>query len=77
MLTQTAPKASLEAHIAALQGRHHDLEERIAREQRRPAPDASLLQTLKRRKLLIKDDMTRFEGVLRSLRPRGQAQAAA
>jgi len=56
---------SLKARIAALRGRHMELEDRIAREQRRPAPDAARLQALKRRRLRIKDEMARFEGVLR------------
>lgn len=46
-------------HSAALVARHAGLEARIADESRRPAPDQSLLATLKKQKLVIKEALDR------------------
>lgn len=59
--------ASLAARITALRKRHSDLESRIGRELSRPAPDSATLGRLKRHKLMIKDEMSRYEGLLRAL----------
>lgn len=56
---------SLKARIVALRGRHREVDARISSEQQRPVPDAAQLQALKRRKLRIKDELARYEGVLR------------
>lgn len=66
---------SVQARVAALRGRHMALEDRIALEQRRPAPDAARLQSLKRRKLRVKDEMARYEGVLRLVEARVRGPA--
>lgn len=42
----------------ALTVQHHNLEAALAAEMRRPMPDAFALQRLKRRKLLVKDEIT-------------------
>lgn len=60
-------KDALAARITALKARHFELEAKLVREQARPAPDSVQLGRLKRRKLLIKDELARYEGVLRSL----------
>ena len=44
-------------YIAALQARHEGLERRIKDEMNRPAPDVGMLQSLKRQKLKIKEEI--------------------
>jgi hypothetical protein len=43
------------SHAAALQSKHEGLERRIREEMSRPAPDETILQTLKKQKLRIKE----------------------
>lgn len=43
------------AHFHALQTKHMGLEGRIAAENARPLPDASLIATLKKQKLRVKE----------------------
>ena len=43
------------AHIAALQAKHSGIDRRIADEVARPMPDMSMLATLKKQKLKIKE----------------------
>ena len=45
------------SHAAALQSRHEGLERRIQEEMSRPAPDVAVLQTLKKQKLRIKEEL--------------------
>ncbi len=42
------------SHVAALQAKHEGLERRIREEMSRPAPDNTMVQTLKKQKLRIK-----------------------
>lgn len=58
---------SLRARLAALRGRHQELKERIVQELKRPAPCSIQLQRLKRRKVRVKDELARHEGLLRTL----------
>lgn len=44
-------------HMTALQAKHDGLERRIRQEMNRPAPDVAMLQSLKRRKLKIKEEI--------------------
>ncbi len=44
-------------HVSALQVKHAGLERQIIAELARPAPDTAMLQTLKRRKLRIKEEL--------------------
>ena len=44
-------------HLAALQAKHAGLEARIVNELQRPAPDASVIASLKKQKLRLKDEM--------------------
>lgn len=46
------------SHIVALQSKHSGLEQRIREEMNRPVPDNSVLQTLKKQKLQIKQEIT-------------------
>ena len=45
------------SHIAALQSKKAGLEERIQAELARPVPDDSVLKSLKRRKLRVKEEI--------------------
>lgn len=45
------------SHVAALQAKHEGLERRIREELNRPAPDESMVQTLKKQKLRLKEEI--------------------
>ncbi|TMV06416.1 DUF465 domain-containing protein [Ruegeria sediminis] len=69
-------KFSLKVRMAKLRQRQSELKARIVEELKRPAPCSTTLQQLKRRKLRIKDDLARHEGILRTLdalAPRAQS----
>lgn len=51
---------SLSTHLAMLQDKHVKLETMIGDENHRPHPDFGLLQTLKKQKLLLKEEMERL-----------------
>ena len=46
------------SHVAALQAKHEGLEQRIRDELSRPAPDDTTIQTLKKLKLRIKEELS-------------------
>lgn len=46
------------SHVAALQAKHEGLERRIREELNRPAPDEAKIQTLKRQKLRLKEEIS-------------------
>lgn len=46
------------SHISALRMKHAELEEKLEREENRPLPDTSLIHSLKKQKLHLKDVMT-------------------
>jgi hypothetical protein len=46
------------SHAAALQSKHEGLEQRIREEMTRPQPDEALIHDLKKRKLMIKDELS-------------------
>ena len=46
------------AHLAALEAKHALLDRQILDESHRPQPNQSVLATLKKRKLLLKEEMT-------------------
>jgi len=52
-------------HIEALKAKHASLEHAINRETARPQPDDDALCSLKKRKLLIKDEITRLSEPLK------------
>ena len=52
---------SLQGHIAELSRRHQVLEKQIETEKAHPAADPVKLSELKRRKLQIKDEMSRLK----------------
>lgn len=45
------------SHVSALQLKHAGLERQIERELSRPMPDNAVVQTLKKRKLRIKEEL--------------------
>jgi hypothetical protein len=53
---------SLENHLAALEQRHEALDKEIAKELVHPAADELKLAEMKRRKLLLKDEIAKLRG---------------
>jgi hypothetical protein len=51
---------SIEAHLAELQKRHRALEDEISDARAHPSTDDLKIVELKRRKLLVKDEMARL-----------------
>lgn len=52
-------KVMQEAHLSALSAKHSLIDQKIAAEIRRPLPDQSLLATLKKQKLRLKEEIVR------------------
>ena len=52
---------SLEAHLAELERRHRALEAEIAEARSHPSDDDLQIVELKRRKLLVKDEIARLQ----------------
>ncbi len=48
------------SHVSALQLKHAGIERQIHEELSRPIPDAVVVQSLKKRKLRIKEEISRF-----------------
>jgi len=46
-----------QSHASALQLKHAGLERQIAEEMSRPSPDNAIIQSLKKRKLRIKEEL--------------------
>lgn len=51
---------SMHAHVEMLQAKHHKLDRLIAEELLRPSADLATLQTLKKQKLLLKEEIERL-----------------
>ena len=45
------------SHLSALKSRHANLDEKIANEERRPAPNMAALAQLKKQKLKLNEEM--------------------
>ena len=56
---------SLQAHYAMVQEKHVKLESMIDAESHRPLPDIGMLQTLKKQKLLLKEELERIRSLER------------
>ena len=52
---------SLQGHIVELQRRHEALEKEIEREKSHPSADDARIAELKRKKLQLKDEMSKLE----------------
>jgi hypothetical protein len=50
-----------EAHLSALETKHHRLESEIDSELHRPSPDQSRLTSLKREKLRLKEEISKLQ----------------
>jgi hypothetical protein len=50
-------KSMSNSHLAALQSRHADIQTKIDKEERRPAPNMTLLSQLKKQKLKLKESL--------------------
>ncbi len=50
------------SHVSALHAKHAGLEARIRNESARPVPDSMLLATLKKQKLLLKQQISQATG---------------
>lgn len=48
------------SHVSALQLKHAGIERQIHAELSRPMPDAGVIQALKKRKLRLKEEISRF-----------------
>lgn len=53
---------SMQAHLAELERRHQALQREIEKEETLPSTDDLKLHELKRRKLQLKDEITRLKG---------------
>ncbi len=53
---------SMQAHLAELERRHQALQREIEKEETLPGTDDLKLHELKRRKLQLKDEITRLKG---------------
>ena len=51
---------TIRAHLSMLEEKHNKLESMIAEENHRPAPDFGMLQTMKKQKLLLKEEIQRL-----------------
>jgi len=51
-----------EGHIAALERRHQELERKIDTEMQHRSKDEMLIVALKRKKLEVKDELSRYAG---------------
>ncbi|GAA4647569.1 hypothetical protein GCM10023115_55310 [Pontixanthobacter gangjinensis] len=45
------------SHVNALQSKHAGIEAKLREEENRPAPDTATIQTLKKKKLRIKEEL--------------------
>ena len=57
---QEVQSVTTEGHIEALERRHRELDRQIEAEQMRPSSDDLLIAALKRKKLELKDELTRL-----------------
>ncbi|MCK0208091.1 DUF465 domain-containing protein [Starkeya koreensis] len=53
---------TMQAHVAELERRHQALERQLREEVARPSADDVRIADIKRRKLLLKDEITRLKG---------------
>ncbi|MEP3029690.1 MAG: YdcH family protein [Erythrobacter sp.] len=47
------------SHVSALETKHAGLEAKLRDEMSRPVPDTSAIQSIKKRKLLLKEEISR------------------
>ena len=66
-LSSKASSMGIFNRYGALAQTHRSLEEKLAAELRRSAPDNQLIRRIKKRKLLIKDEMAGIERLLEAI----------
>lgn len=54
------PSSATSSHAHALQSKHAGIEEQLRAEMARPAPDAAMIQQLKKHKLRLKEEIARL-----------------
>ena len=59
-MKEKVPPMTVHAHVSMLQEKHGKLESLIDFENLRPSPDLGMLQTLKKQKLLLKEEIERL-----------------
>jgi hypothetical protein len=52
--------SAVSSHIQALKAKHAELERRLQAELARPVPDTATLQTLKKQKLRLKEEIASY-----------------
>ena len=55
---------SVVSHVNHLQEKHAELENQIVEESHRPMPDFAAITKLKKQKLLLKEEITRFSSLM-------------
>jgi hypothetical protein len=60
-------RSTIAARIASLRTRHRQIDEEVSAEQRQRWRDSAILKKLKRRRLHLKDEIKRYEGLLFTL----------
>lgn len=60
-------RSSIAARIASLRSRHREVDDQVAEAQKRSWSDSTIIKKLKRKKLRLKDEIRRHEGVLLTL----------
>lgn len=66
---------SLNARIDSLRDRHRALEEQVKSEEKTASPNWMRLRLLKTRKLILKDELSYYQGVLDTLQNGSSQQA--
>ncbi len=67
----------MENQYTVLVEKHRSIEARLAAELKRPLPDSLAVQRLKREKLLLKEEIVSWEGLIRAVRTRPVRQSGA
>ena len=67
----------IETQYEVLIEKHRSIEARLAAELKRPLPDSLIVLRLKREKLVLKDEIMSWEGLMRAVRVRSVQTAGA
>ena len=75
MAVSRIKKIHIENQYDVLIEKHRSIEARLAAELKRPLPDSLAVQRLKREKLVLKDEIVSWEGLMRAVRIRAVQQS--
>lgn len=67
MTDKRLSRSAIAARVAALRTRHRQVDEQVSAEQNQSWRDSLILKKLKRRRLRLKDEIKRYEGLLITL----------